>query len=429
MLRALMVCWFAVTTVAATAQPALTTDERCYLIGLVSDTWLGIAYMADTDSGLPEDNTERGGYTSVSNIGLYLACVPAAQRLHLIDRAQGLQRVSKVIEACEKLPTWEGFPHSWLNTKKLGPTDEQIVSPVDLGNYEAGLIVCRQAYPELRERIDALIEPMNWQAFYCPENGWIHGGWSTKKASFTKWYYNWLAADSRTASFLSVAHGAPLKHWESLVRTMDDGPGPPHFAPGWMGGGLFMQTMTALFIDEAGTPIGRSAANFTWAQIRRGHDEALAAWGWSACATPDGKGYLGYGRFDQDVITPHATALAMLYFPHEAVANLQALEKLGAREPLPRGDTRHGWGMRDSLNLQTGQVADRLLILDQAMLLLACANMLADGCVRDWFQADPLFEAGRRAIGQYQVTAAQRDEFWRQVQHLREGRAEALKLD
>ena len=180
------------------AQPQLTPGEREYLTPLASDTWRSIAYMADGASPLPEDKATMPGYTSVSNIGLYLACVPAAEELGLLTRAEAQARVTRVIEACEKLETWQGFPHSWLQTKTLTSTDEKIVSSVDLGNYEAGLIVCRQAYPQLRARISKLIEAMNWQALYCPANGWLYGGWHTRKKAYTDWHYMFGAADSRT---------------------------------------------------------------------------------------------------------------------------------------------------------------------------------------------------------------------------------------
>lgn len=414
--------------IAASAQPRLAVEETVYLAGLAADTWRSLAYMADGTSCLPEDNTDLPGYTSVSNLGFYLACVPAAEKLGLIDHAAGLRRVSRLLDGCGRFDLWEGFPHSWLRTTDLKPTDERIVSAVDLGNYEAGLLVCRQAYPELAERLGQLVSALSWGKLFCPENGFLYGGWNTREQTYTKWYYCLYAADSRTASFLAVAHGVPLSHWERLERTFEAGPGPAHYAPGWQGGGLFMQTMTALFLEEAGTPAGRSAVNFAWTQIQRARDKALPAWGWSACLTPDGKDYLGWGKYREEVVTPHAAALAMLYLPHEAIADLRALERLGARQELTVGGQPRQWGFRDCLDLTTREAPAKMLSLDQAMLFLACANVLAEGCVRDWFARDPLVQAGREKIREYQLSPEARAVFWQQVEELRQGRRSELPV-
>ena len=70
-----------------------------------------------------------------------------------------------------------------------------------------------------------------------------------------------------------------------------------------------MQTITGLWLDEAGTPSGRSAANFAYAQVRHADVNGYPVWGWSACADPAG-GYLGWGRLRDAVVTPHAAAMA-----------------------------------------------------------------------------------------------------------------------
>lgn len=412
-----------------TAIAGLAPDDRAYLTSLAADTWECIAYMADGPGTLPEDSTRRPGYTSVTNLGLYLACIVGARELGLITRDEALQRAIRIVDACEKLDTWHGFPQSWLDTRTLQRAAGSLISPVDLGNYEAGLIVCRQAFPELAERIGRLIAAMDWPVFYRADNGWLYGGWDVEKQVFVDWHYQFLAADSRTASLLAIAHGVPSEHWERLERPLDDPPGPPHYGPGWLGGGLFMQTMTALFVDESGTPTGRSAVNFAWAQIIRARAAGLPAWGWSACATPDGAGYIGYGELREPVVTPHASALAALYLPTEAVANLRELEKLGARVPVAVDGQPRYWGFRDCLDLSTGLTPPLMLLLDQGMLFAACANVLGDDCIRRYFQADPLFAAAREHISDYRVAGAEREFFWQQVAALRAGTLLSLPLD
>ena len=69
------------------------------------------------------------------------------------------------------------------------------------------------------------------------------------------------------------------------------------------------------------------------------------------------------------VVTPHAAFLALDFAPEETIANLQAL---AADFPGLYGRG----GFKDSLNVATGQVADRYLALDQGMVLAALANAL-----------------------------------------------------
>ena len=48
------------------------------------------------------------------------------------------------------------------------------------------------------------------------------------------------------------------------------------------------------------------------------------------------------------------------------------------------------YGFYDSVDPLSGQVAYKLLALDQAMIFLALANHLGDGCVAERFAADPI---------------------------------------
>lgn len=76
--------------------------DREYLAGLARDTWRCIAKM-EAPSGLPYDNSDRGEYTSVSNIGIYLSCVVGAEKLKLISHAEAIERVQRTLSATKNL--------------------------------------------------------------------------------------------------------------------------------------------------------------------------------------------------------------------------------------------------------------------------------------------------------------------------------------
>jgi hypothetical protein len=104
------------------------------------------------------------------------------------------------------------------------------------------------------------------------------------------------------------------------------------------------------------------------------------------------------------------------------------MERLGARAPVAVAGKAREWGFRDCLDLQTGNAPAKMLIWDQGMLLLACANALTDGCTQKWFQADPVFAAGREQVKDYQVSDGGRAEFWQEVERLRRGEVTGLRV-
>ena len=89
-----------------------------------------------------------------------------------------------------------------------------------------------------------------------------------------------------------------------------------YLLPGWVGGGLFMQYLTGIFLGERHSLAGRSAANFAYANMRHADEKALPAWGWSSCADPDG-GYIGWGKLRDEVVTPHAVTYLDWIWPAE----------------------------------------------------------------------------------------------------------------
>ena len=171
----------------------LTTAQQASLLGIARDTWK--FYQADVDPGthLPLDNltfaagspapTGYGRYTSAANIGVYLWAVVAAQDLGLVTRPQARDLVTATLHEVAHLKRFDGFLYQWYDTTtgdvirnpgdidcsaEPTPTFDNcyFVSNVDNGWYASGLIVVREAMPELRQLVDGLIAPMNFAIFY-----------------------------------------------------------------------------------------------------------------------------------------------------------------------------------------------------------------------------------------------------------------------
>jgi hypothetical protein len=125
-------------------------------------------------------------------------------------------------------------------------------------------------------------------------------------------------------------------------------------------------------------------------QQRYAHEMlGYTVWGLSPSARVHGEAYgefgapvLGARGYADDVVTPHAVALALAVAPDEAIATLRRMIELY--------DVYGDFGFYDAVDPRSGRVAHAYLALDQAMILLSVANRLDGGRLRSWFAADPL---------------------------------------
>lgn len=371
-----------------------------YLLKLAKETWDCIDYFTHPATGLPYDQSTRGKDTSATNIGLYLAALAAARDMDFISAEEALQKAARILDAVEKFPTWKGFAQCWHGVDDLKPSRGDVwVSVVDTGNLALSLVVAAQAFPELGARCQALLDAMDWSALYDAHAEQLYGGYDMVNNKLNPdWRVDTLATDSRGAAFMAVASGkVPPAVWDALQRQIEERDRVKVLKPGWVAGGLFMQYLTGIFLNERNTLMGRSAANLAYQNLRLMDEKGLPAWGWSSCQNPDG-GYLGWGVLRDDVVTPHASVLAIEDFARETVANLYELQRRGARAPWEENGKTYAFGFRDSINVVSGHVAKEYLVLDQGMLFLSLANFLKDGLVRRYFYADPGVKAAAEKI-------------------------------
>ncbi len=336
-----------------------------------------------------------------------------------------------------------------------------ILSSVDNAWLATGLTVVRNAYPALRDRADGLLKPMDFGFFYVPFDaadprhhpGLIQGPYRVVGKTFGG-FHQLINTEQRIISYLAVARGqAPAEHYYRVERTLRIGEMKQsqepqgvwrsylgirvfegHYTlrgkrivPSW-GGSMFEALMPTLFVpEEAWAPRswGVNHRLYVRAQIEHGLEVAgYGYWGFSPACDPAG-GYrtygveglgsdpLGYTSHDVDphapagrrpkgqsangVVTPHASFLALRFAPNEAMANLR---KLRERFPV-YGD--HGF--LDSVNVSKGVVADRVLMLDQWMILAAIANALADDAMRRAFVDEPTERILRPMMAPEEFTA------------------------
>lgn len=392
-------------------------SDFVYLQDVYKDTFACIKFFTHPQTGLPYDSSTLKKETSISNIGLYAASVAIASDTGLIPRAEAIALIDKTLGSLDKIKEWHGFPVAWINVDALSQAYGPSFSYADhSGNLICGLLVVAAIFPqEFAARIDKVISKMDFAATYDSRTGWLKGGYNTLKDDFDikqpwgEWYYNLLASDTRHFSLIGIVNKQiPEEHWFKLsrdrtpsgkldwdmVKTIfpDKINDMPYYSPGMEGGGLFMQYLPGIFIEERKLPIGMSAKGLSRSQIefsiKKGY---YPFWGTSSCEAPDGKSYLGWGTLKENIVTPHAIVLAIENHPKEAIDALRALEKKGMRLLYKdeKGNT-HDFGFTDSYDLISEKASRNYLALDQNMLFLSLANYLYNDIVRRSFDSHPI---------------------------------------
>ncbi|MCB2156600.1 hypothetical protein KQI84_17120 [bacterium] len=390
--------------------PQVAEDDEAYLRDVMKDTWDCIAFYVAPETGLPYDTSTRDDYSSVTNLGYYAASCAIAAEIGYITHDEAVDRVRRVLDSYEQFEKWNGFSESWNNVHtRERALHDPMISVLDSGNMVAGYVVAAQALPEVREQVERIVNGMNWAAFYDENVGLLYGGYNmTTEKMDPGWHVGDYAGDGRIAHFWAIASGvAPAESWKNLGRKTEEHFDLKIYGPGWMGGGLFMQSQDGLFLDEQMTPAGRSTANFAYAQMLYAKTLDLPAWGWSASFSPDDR-YLGWGGLEANVVTPHAAGMAAMHYPAKAAESLRTLEEMGARDPMMIDGEMREFGFRDSIDLTTGAVSDKYLpALDQTMLFFSLANVLEDGVVQRLYESHPTVKKGLAAIDEFTWPADQ----------------------
>lgn len=407
------------------------SDDKAMLLEIARDTWKYFDMFVDKNYQLPIDNVEFGGlgpvskdtrigdYTNITNVGLYLMCVVAGYDFKFITKEDAINRLKLTIDSIEKLEKYKNFPYNYYDITIFQRTSN-FISFVDSGWLAAGLIVVKNAFPEiLGEKCRKILDRMDFSFFYDPVEEYMYHGFYTNIDYYSDYNYGVLYTEPRAISYIAIGKGdVPKDHWFRLARTFPDtwvwqtqmpkGRGEKtylgcvteggyytygdiKFVPSW-GGGMFEALMPTLIIDEkrlSPKALGVNDERHVKIQIRYAFDKlSYPVFGMSPSCIPEG-GYTEYGvrplgvkGYKAGVVTPHATFLALEFAPKECIANI--------RKMLDIYDAYGECGFYDAINVATGKVATKYLCLDQAMSFLALDNYLNDGAIRRRFAADPI---------------------------------------
>ena len=418
----------------------LPSTDRAFAERLARDTWRGLDALSDRENGLPMDNVQFvdgsisvppariGDYASGTNIGLRLVAIVAAHDLQLLTPAEAIDKIRRVLSTLRQLETYRGFLFNFYDTTSLERTSN-FVSFIDASWLMAGLMVVRNALPELAGECNALIAAADFSVFYNHDTRLISHGFYADTGRRSLYDYGMLYTEARLGSLVAIGKGdVPEAEWFEMVRIFAPECSGQlltpeatrttrvrghdvltgyyewrgmRYVPSW-GGSMFEALMPMLLLDEqryAPHSLGANDAAHALVQQRFASAElSYPVWGLSPSALPAGNGYGEYGvqilgvrGYAAGAVTPHATALALAVSPASALANLRAL----ARRYAIYGD----YGFYDAVDPLRGTVAYAYLALDQSMLFIALANYLGDHCIQKYFAADPIMQHVLPMIG------------------------------
>ncbi len=285
----------------------------------VADTWRSMTAMVVPDTGLPADNIDgdldpasRSAYTSPTNIASYIWSTISARELHLIGEREQTDRISRALDALSRLERHadSGMFYNWYDPATLkvirawpstGAPVQPFASSVDNAWLATALMIVRNAVPRLRDKADALLEPMDFGFYYDPAArgadfpaGLMRGGFWVEPPEgcsvagnyrhrgpdvyYTCHTYGAFNSETRMISYVAISLGqVPPAHyfapWRTFPATCDwswqemQPVGQEHtylgvpvfegayryrglqFVPSW-GGDMFEALMPNLFVPE-----------------------------------------------------------------------------------------------------------------------------------------------------------------------------------
>lgn len=329
----------------------LTIDERLFLLRASNEIWKYFLELSgEWNNYLPPDNFQEDPYigsaerSSPTNIGLALLSALAAMDMGLSGAEKAPEFIEKLITTVEKLPKWKGHLYNWYDNKTLKPLEPPYISAVDSGNLAGSLIALREGllekgeeYKSLAERIDKLVDAMDFSLVYDKERQLFYIGLE-ESGKPTEGWYDLMASEARQTSYIAIAKGyAKKKHWQRLGRvlvskdnfygmaswtgTMFEYLMPNLLMPCYENSMLYESMKFCVYVQKkAFSPWGMSESAFF--SFDQNLNYQYKAHGASLLA-------LKRGQEKECVISPYSSFLALQMVPKSAISNLKELSRLG----------------------------------------------------------------------------------------------------
>lgn len=333
---------------------------------------------------------------SPTNIGFYMASILCAWQLGLIDKNEAQRRMDRTLTALEKIKTFKGMTFNWLD-ESFQPIYGGFISTVDSGNLAVILMFLQIFFPAYEERIDKLLQAIDFDAFFDHEKELFYsGGWGegdTLRLDKEHWY-DFFASESLLLNLAArVLKKVNKESWTKLALRKDDSILPPGAV--WMParGTMFEGTLWGLFIDpnQLNPEMRRGLKWYIDQQIKDGYKKGIP-WGLSECAVQvEGKEHnyaVKYGGTQIPTLSafpdaewadgppsPYSTFLALVLSTNasEVFDNLHWFEERGTLTPF---------GFCEALGIKGLEGRSMFFAHHQGMSLMALTNYYFSGLLQ-----------------------------------------------
>lgn len=378
---------------------------------IASATWSHLRAQADKSPlHVPADFVQEypkvttASHYSLESFAWYFCSVIAAQSLMLITAEEAALRMQSAAETLLCLPRQNTLPYRAYTVQGV-PVD-QVVDARACGLLTVSLTAAAQALrtwlPELpprlhmlAEKLDGYTDSIDLRCLYDADAGLFYE--TLESSSAGRGYCSFWADEGLLLSMAATVRGdVPPAHFNRLSRTRTEAGGVS--IPLSVHGDVTAHVLPSLFLP------GANPAAADVIQLMQ-HSGVHGLWARSRCAdqafTPEleyrvrqfGLPEIAAGKTDgSPVFAPYAAALALTIAPQAALSCLRAMRKLGAFGPE---------GFCDSISLsETGQAELSLTrkAPHQAMILCACAHMLAEAPLQRFYCAIPRVAAALPAL-------------------------------
>nr|WP_295927265.1 glucoamylase family protein [uncultured Dyadobacter sp.] len=373
-------------------------------------------------SGLARERNTSGDVVTSGGSGFGIMTIPIAVERKFITRAEGLERMQKIVSFLRMAQTFHGaFPH-WLNgatgvAVPFSPKDNG-ADLVETSYLIQGLLTARQYFQgtnpaeiALRAEITAIWEAVEWDWFRKGDGNLLYWHWSPD--------YNWdmnlpirgwneclityvLAASSPTHAISKAVYdngwtgnGSFVngKEFYGITLPLGETLGGPLFLSQYSFLGLNPTNLTDRFTNYLTQNKAHTLINYNYCkanpQSYYGYSEQC--WGLTASDIPNGYS-ANSPTNDRGVITPTA---ALSAFPYTPVESMQALKFFYYK----LGDRLWGeYGFHDAFSLEDLWFADSYLAIDQGPIIIMIENYRSS---QPWklFMSNSEVKAGLKKLG------------------------------
>lgn len=284
-----------------------------------------------------------------------------------------------------------------------------------LNDLQSSMTIAKRLNNQLARIGDSaqhVADGMDFSVFFDEKREMLAIGYDASEGSISKWHYDLLPSEARSAAFAGIAQGSvPHKLWFRLGRFHGSLDGEP-LLYSWAGT-MFEYLMPCLWTKpHRNSLLERSARSAIRVQRKFAEQRGDIPWGVSECAcneyTPDGHYvYHAFGvptlalhrdEYSNDVvIAPYATFLAMMVEPVPAARNMAKMKKLG---------WLGAYGFYDAIDFTSRriprgkqhEVVRTWMAHHQGMSLVAISNTLCDSAMQRRFHADSRVAAAERVL-------------------------------